>query len=173
MSKFCPITGGKIVYLECLECADRVCEKNKLNISILPKREDKSNTSNADENKQKVDKIPGAVGFNNPTQTGKRGPHPACETCCHKTGESTQNAFGVTHVTYCEIHRNYLINSEEVSWEGCPYHNKDMSQEKICMNCDHYLGGGDWGLACAADYHKLPNALSAACEKFKKTDTTE
>ena len=173
MSQFCSRLNRRVLYLDCLECEERACEKSKLNISILPKQETKAEEPNGPENQQKTDRVPGTVGFTNPTQTGKRGPHPACETCCHKTGESTQNVFGITHVTYCEVHRNHLINSEEISWEGCPYHNKDLSQEKICMNCDHYLGGGDWGLACAADYHKLPNALSVACEKFKNKNTTE
>lgn len=166
MSKFCPITGGKVVYLVCQECEDRVCEKNKTTISILPKRESTVNKPNRSAIQQNTNQVSGAIKFNNPTQTGMRGPQPACETCCHKTGESTQNLFGVTHVTYCEVYQSYLINSEEISWEGCPYHNKDLSNEKICLNCKKYLGGGDWGLACADDYHKLPTALTPACDHF-------
>lgn len=164
MGKFCPITGGKVVYLTCQECEDRVCEKQP-KISILPKREQKPA-----ETKKQLDKVPGAVGFTNPTQTGQRGPHEACETCCHKTGEAVDNVFGITHITYCEIYRNYLINSEEISWEGCPYHNKDMSNERICMNCKSYLGGSDWGLSCGENYHTLTTPLNPACEHFKKKE---
>jgi hypothetical protein len=180
MSKFCPILGQKVVYLVCQECEDRVCEKQR--VTILPKRE-KAEPANTYRDQQNCEaptntssettkkRIPGAIGFTNPTQTGERGPHPACETCCHKTGESTEQLFGITHVTYCEIHRNLLLNSEAISWEGCQYHNMDLSHEKICMNCDCYLGGGDWGLACSANYHALPTPLSKACEQFKPKST--
>lgn len=27
MSKYCPLLGRKVVYLECQECEDRVCEQ--------------------------------------------------------------------------------------------------------------------------------------------------
>ena len=29
MAKFCPITNSKVVYLNCLECEDKICEKEK------------------------------------------------------------------------------------------------------------------------------------------------
>lgn len=160
MSKFCPIVGKKVVYITCQECEDKVCEKRPT-ITMLPKKENSGQSSN---------KVPGGIGITNPTQTGKFGPHPSCETCFHKTGESVEQIFGVTHVTRCAVYNRNLINSEEVSWEGCPYHNKDLSQERICMNCKKFLGGGDWGLSCGAHYHKLVNTTSPACEDFDKKD---
>ena len=46
--------------------------------------------------------------------------------------------------------------------------NKDLSNEPICYNCKHYLGGGDWGLSCAKHYHVLTEALHEICEDFEK-----
>lgn len=28
MAKWCPITNSKVVYLECLECEERICEES-------------------------------------------------------------------------------------------------------------------------------------------------
>lgn len=159
MSKFCPITGGKVVYLTCQECEDKVCEKQK--VMILGK-------------KMKTETV-GEAAKNSNTDVEKakpiRGNCDACETCCHMTSQKNEKFFGKEMlVTYCEVYRNHLIDSAKVSREGCEYHNRDMSDEKICMNCELYLGGGDWGLSCGAEYHKLTTALSPACESFKKKE---
>jgi|MGYP000001198275 hypothetical protein len=29
MAKWCPITGEKVLYLECLECDDKICKSPK------------------------------------------------------------------------------------------------------------------------------------------------
>lgn len=29
MSKICPITGSPVLYLDCLECEEKLCEKRK------------------------------------------------------------------------------------------------------------------------------------------------
>ena len=42
--------------------------------------------------------------------------------------------------------------------------NVPVCKAEICINCKHYRGGGDWGLACAKHYYKLPNAGSKVCE---------
>jgi hypothetical protein len=77
--------------------------------------------------------------------------------------------FGKTfQAVQCTIFHNRIFTSAMVKAEGCDYHNKDIAQEKICLNCEYYLGGGDWGLACKADYYKLPSSTSEACEKFKR-----
>ena len=52
--------------------------------------------------------------------------------------------------------------------ELCNFINKDLSNMKICYNCKHYLGGGDWGLSCAKHYHVLTEALHEGCEDFEK-----
>ena len=153
MSKYCPIVGKKVVYLTCQECDDRVCEKPEIN--ILPKRQsvvEKKDTHNAEQEKCK-----------------DRGENPSCESCCNMIKQTNETMFGSTKmITYCKVFNNYLIDSDKVSIDGCQYHNKDLSGERICMNCGNFLGGGDWGLACSADYHKLPTALTEACDKFKK-----
>ncbi len=50
---------------------------------------------------------------------------------------------------------------------GCSLRNKDLSNEKICLNCRHFLGGMDWGLSCAKEYHRLTEPLESACEDFE------
>lgn len=165
MSKFCPIVQKRVVYLTCQECEDRVCEKGP-QITILPKKE--KNAEVVGENKVES---PGASEGSTACSQCNSGNHPACETCCHMIDKRKDHLFGKDKViTSCEVYRNYLIDSSKVAHEGCEYHNRDMSEEKICMNCEHYLGGGDWGLACAADYHRLPAPLTEACEKFKRTN---
>jgi hypothetical protein len=157
MSKSCPIVGGnKVPYLTCLECDDRVCEKPR--VTLLPKKK-KEEKQVLEENKS----VP------KQTEEPARGECASCETCFHKMNQQMEKLFGKEMlITYCEVWRNHLIDSVKVSHEGCEYHNRDLSKEEICLNCEHYLGGGDWGLACAAEYHRLPTALSKACEKFEK-----
>ncbi len=50
---------------------------------------------------------------------------------------------------------------------GCSLRDKDISREKICCNCKHYLGGCDWGLSCAKEYHRLVDPLDEACSDFE------
>ena len=45
---------------------------------------------------------------------------------------------------------------------------KDLSNNNICLNCKHYLGGGDWGLSCGKDYYKLVNALDKSCDEIER-----
>jgi hypothetical protein len=135
-------------------------------MTVLPKKE--KQTKIAEENKTEA---PGASESHTGCTNCNSGKHPACETCCHMIGQREDHLFGKDMlITSCEVYRNYLIDSTKVAQEGCEYHNRDMSEEKICMNCEYYLGGGDWGLACKADYYKLPNALSPACAKFKRKE---
>jgi hypothetical protein len=167
MSKFCKALGRRVVYLECLECENRVCEDRvceKPQVTILPKKSKPIEVVG----EEKVTN-PGAPKSATECAECNDGNHPACETCCHMIDQRQDHLFGKEMlITSCEVHRNYLIDSSKVAREGCEYHNRDMSNEKICMNCESYLGGGDWGLACSEDYHKLPKALSPACDEFKK-----
>lgn len=135
MAKYCPHTHGKVVYLVCQECDDRICEQQKYE----PKEQKQNN------NCSKC----------------------ICDTCINKTQEYMNKMFGrEVRIIRCKIFHNALINSLQTKTE-CEYHNVDVSQEKICLNCEHYLGGGDWGLSCRKDYYKLPNATSKACEDFE------
>lgn len=55
----------------------------------------------------------------------------------------------------------------------CNLYNVNLSKEKICLNCEHYLGGNDWGLACSVDYHMLCEALDNMCKNGKMRGITE
>lgn len=92
--------------------------------------------------------------------------HPSCSTCCHKHGNTV--LFNREAVT-CKI-TNEIIFEHKIQMNGCPNHNKDLSKENICLNCQHFLGGGDWGLSCSADYYKLTTHLSPACQSFKRKE---
>lgn len=67
---------------------------------------------------------------------------------------------------YCELTKLVIMNPDEII--KCEYWNKDLSHEKICLNCKYLIGGGDWGLSCAKDYYKLSKALDTACDNFEK-----
>lgn len=161
MSKFCSELGHRVTYLFCQECEDRVCEKPQM--TILPKKE--KITHDVDGN-AKLDPEPAQA----PQKASyTRNEHSGCETCCHKCGEHTETMFGKTfQAVECRIFHNRIFTSDMVKANGCEYRDKDISQEKICLNCEHYLGGGDWGLACRADYYRLPDSTSEACGKFKR-----
>ena len=89
-----------------------------------------------------------------------------CDTCINKTQEYMNKMFGRdVRIVRCKIFNNELINALQTKTE-CDYHNVDVSQEKICLNCGHYIGGGDCGLACEKHYHKLPGPTSETCEDF-------
>ena len=90
-----------------------------------------------------------------------------CSKCCHV--KKTTNHIGnvIRHEEICTLCRKILFKN---CVEDCNYYNLDLSNEKICMNCKHFLGGGDWGLSCMKDYYKLPNKLSKACVEFERKD---
>ena len=162
MSKFCKALGRRVLYLECLECEDRVCERHQ--VTILPKKEKDVHGVDVDHKSAS-----GPIQAPQSTSNDNKSSHPDCSTCCHKCGERQTTMFGRTfQAIQCTIFHNRVFTSTMVKAEGCEYHNKDISQEKICLNCEHYLGGGDWGLACKADYYKLPSSTDEACGKFKR-----
>ena len=35
MAKYCPVIGGRVVYLTCQECDDKVCEKENDSVSTM------------------------------------------------------------------------------------------------------------------------------------------
>lgn len=253
MSKFCEALGRRVLYLDCLECQDRVCEKkNEPTINNLPKKEKPKETAPEPENNQvkstesnhpsvyfliqayrkEVDEeyqrhlYPSyltdfhmngkqlmlqsgqadALKFEDESDAkvwkkkaeemyqdrefevvpfdtrifgkvtprwivARKSANPSCNTCCHKCGENQTSMFGKTfQAVKCNIFANRVFTNEMVAEKGCAYHNRDISQDKICLNCEHFLGLGDWGLACKADYYKLPGPTSDACEKFKRKE---
>ena len=82
-----------------------------------------------------------------------------CADCCHFS--FTEEFYGQT-AYHCRLTRALL------SGKPCKAFNVDLSNESICINCQEFLGGGDWGLACRKHYHRLPEPLTEACEDFKK-----
>lgn len=52
----------------------------------------------------------------------------------------------------------------------CSCFNKDLSEYKICYNCEFYLGGSDWGLFCSHKdhYNHLGKFSDRACKHFKR-----
>ena len=82
-----------------------------------------------------------------------------CNDCCYFKGETECAIYKEAYM--CELTRTIMPNTY-----ACPLYNKDISEEKICYNCKHFLGGGDWGLSCGADYYTLTHALDEGCEKF-------
>ena len=84
-----------------------------------------------------------------------------CENCMYFTGK--EEAWGQT------IYQCALTNAI-LTGKPCDLYNIDISKWKICYNCKHFLGGGDWGLACAKHYRYLPEALTKACEDMERKE---
>ncbi len=51
---------------------------------------------------------------------------------------------------------------------GCSLRDKDISGERVCVNCRHFLGGCDYGLSCGKEYHRLVDPLDEACDEFER-----
>ena len=81
-----------------------------------------------------------------------------CENCSHFRNNFTIGSR--TDCVQCELTNRIMVSK---SAETCNLYNRDLSEEDICFNCRHFLGGGDWGLACAKHYHSLPKALDKMC----------
>lgn len=78
-----------------------------------------------------------------------------CNECDYFKG--TAEIFGKTHYK-CKLSNVLMPNNF-----ACGLYNKDLSKEKICYNCDQFLGGGDWGLSCNLYYHTITMALNPQC----------
>ena len=49
----------------------------------------------------------------------------------------------------------------------------DVEQLRICYNCQHWYGMGDWGLSCAKNYYNCSsNGFDEACEQFERRKPT-
>lgn len=79
-----------------------------------------------------------------------------CNECDYFNG--TIEVMDKTHYR-CKLSNVLMPNNF-----ACGLYNKDISKEKICYNCSNFLGGGDWGLSCKSNYHKLTQALSPQCD---------
>lgn len=77
-----------------------------------------------------------------------------CRKCgYYNTFKRLCKITNVCNMTSCD----YLSYGEKV---------EDMD---ICYNCEHWIGGGDWGLSCAKNYFNCShNGFDKACEQFKR-----
>lgn len=87
-----------------------------------------------------------------------------CEDCFHH--RKTIILYGKDCAT-CELTNAIMVNETA---QSCGLYNKDISNERICFNCKHFIGGADWGLACAKHYHSLPRALTEMCDDAEWKD---
>ena len=85
-----------------------------------------------------------------------------CKNCCYRGGMTKCMCHDV-HV--CIL--THILLFQNVA-EDCEYYNRDFSKEDVCYNCKHFLGGSDWGLACDAHYHKLPEPGSKICNEYER-----
>ena len=91
----------------------------------------------------------------------------SCKDCIHhrKLAESIAYPDGIG----CQLLNTIYYKSGHAA-ESCKYFNVEVKGLPICYNCKHFLGGGDWGLACDDDYYKLPTATTKACEHFAERE---
>ena len=79
-----------------------------------------------------------------------------CKDCKYrfKTSESFVSSIcKISHI--CNTVRCDIISDE------------DIENMHICFNCEHWLGGGDWGLSCRRNYYNCnSNGFAEACEEF-------
>lgn len=62
----------------------------------------------------------------------------------------------------CDITNVYNTKSCTLSSD------EDVEHLPICYNCQHWYGGGDWGLSCAKHYYNCSNnGFDKACEQFE------
>ena len=59
--------------------------------------------------------------------------------------------------------------------DECEWQYFDMSAKRVCGNCIHFIGLGDWGLGCKKHYYKLPKRVtdSTKCEDYEVADRNE
>lgn len=66
--------------------------------------------------------------------------------------------FGMCDITHMCNTKSCTLPSDEI-----------VKQLHICYNCQHWFGGGDWGLSCAKDYYNCDtNGFNEACKQFER-----
>lgn len=84
--------------------------------------------------------------------------------CIYADTLEIKSQSGVAQIPYCNLKNRGFTTLPE----NCEYKNKDVSEMKICRNCSNFLGGGDWGLSCKANYYTITQPMNVACEQFDK-----
>lgn len=85
----------------------------------------------------------------------------------------------------CKICRYFKVGSDNFSHDVCDVTNvcdptscdivsdEEVETMNICYNCQHWYGGGDWGLSCAKNYYNCSvNGFDKACEQFERKSAT-
>lgn len=86
----------------------------------------------------------------------------ACDGCTWH--EITEPTTGFNLTSMCKLFDEWHFEQPE----ECEWRDFDMKAHRVCGNCEHFLGGGDWGLACKKHYHALPNRVSKACDLYRE-----
>lgn len=85
-----------------------------------------------------------------------------CKNCRYFNERNDGIVFGSCNITHICNTKSCTLPSDEVV-ESLP----------ICFNCQHWYGGGDWGLSCSKNYYNCSsNGFDKACEQFEKKATT-
>jgi len=83
-----------------------------------------------------------------------------CNKCKYLNKE-----IGWDIVNVCRI--THRVNPISCNIESDEYI-KDM---RICYNCEHWLGGGDWGLSCKRNYYDCStDGFREACHQFGRKE---
>ena len=89
----------------------------------------------------------------------------SCLNCFHAPKNEYKEAFGALR-PYCTL-TNTILLKDLAAVGRCKFYNKDVANMRICGNCTHFLGGGDWGLSCAKSYSNIVNSVCDACDLFE------
>ena len=90
-----------------------------------------------------------------------------CEDCKYFSQYWT---FRNKKYVQCKL-TNAVLTDQDM--EKCDYSKVNLDGMDICLNCKHYMGGGDWGLACSKHYHALPKATDRMCKDGEFKDGTK
>ena len=81
-----------------------------------------------------------------------------CEKCKYLYEEYVWGPVKACSITHYTNPKSCSIESDE-----------DVKKMKICYNCKHWIGGGDWGLSCKKNYYLCSsNGFNVACDQFDR-----
>ena len=84
-----------------------------------------------------------------------------CKNCKYFSERNDGIVFGSCNITHICNTKSCNLPSDEV-----------VEHLNICYNCQHWYGGGDWGLSCAKNYYNCSsNGFDKACEQFERKFT--
>ena len=81
-----------------------------------------------------------------------------CKNCKYFNERNDGIVFGSCNITHMCNTKSCTIPSDDY-----------VEQLHICYNCQHWYGGGDWGLSCAKNYYDCStNGFREACKQFER-----